>query len=330
MLKFGNTFVNFGGAYLTDYIGEPSWVELSNLSPNNTYLTAGTTWKYDSKARYRYEAPYYGDPKTAPYQGKCTIFNTPEIKVPNFPAKPSPECTNYTGLIQTNNLYKNPPTYVLSRLTLYGHSVYGWDTLYPATPWKTTAYFEMNFPTNDKVKVNLLNGDMNSKYVIPTQYEPASAKKITLLKNPYQFFINDEEKKVDGLSSKMIQTYTTGNFGTLTGCTLGQPFTVAMLRKVSDGSYSAYLCENSGTELSLFATGTNNVGYPLSAQGNTTNYSGNINLYHGTFTDTRYNEVHWGNQAFFVMNMSQSACYNSRELRLEDFNDMAIYQETRN
>jgi len=329
MLKFGNTYLNFGGdTYLTGYVGEPSWVELSNLSPNRTYLTAGTTWKYNSTARYRYEAPYYGEPKVAPYQGKCTIFNTPILSA-KYPAHPVPECTNYTGLIQTNNLYKKPPTYVLSRLTLYGHNVYGWEPLSPASPSNTTAYFEMNFPTNDKVRINSLKYG-NTYYVIPTQYEPASAKKITFLKTDYQFFINGVEKKVDGLSSKRIQTYTTGDLGTLTGCTIAQPFTVAMLRKVSDGSYSAYLCENSGTELSLFATGTNNVGYPLSAQGNTTNYSGNINLYHGTFTDTRYGYVYWGNQAFFVMNMSQSACYNSRELRLEDFNDMAIYQETRN
>lgn len=325
MLKFGNTFVNFGGTYLTDYVGEPSWVELSNLAPDTRYISAGIPWQYNATGRYPYEMQYYGNPKEVPYTGRCLTFNTPIVSS-YYPVQPMPECVNYNGLIETNNLYRKPPNYILSRITLYGHSVYGLLNPGHAEPRNTTAYFEMNFPTNDKIRVNLLKGDwsLNSQFQIPTEQD-----KVNLRKNPYQFFINGEEKKVDGLSSKLIQSYTTGDIGSIPGCTIGQPFTVAMLRKVKDGSYSAYLCENSGTELSLFATGTNNVGYPLSAQGNTTNYSGDVNLFHAAYTDMRYNQTYWGLQDFYVMNISQSACYNANELKLEDFNDMAIYQETR-
>ena len=326
MLKFGNTFIKFDGDYLTGCQGIPSWVKLSDLTPDRRYISAGVPWHYNATGRYPYEMQYYGNPKEIPYTGKCLTFDTPIVSS-IFPVQPLPECKNYNGLIETNNSYRKPPNYILSRITLHGHSVYGWGINEPAKPKNTTAYFEMNFPTNDKIRVNLLNGDWDSKYQIPTELD-----KVNLLKNPYQFFINGEEKQVDGLSSKVIQSYTTGDIGSISGCTIGQPFTVAMLRKVSDGSYSAYLCENSGTELSLFATGTNNVGYPLSAQGDITNYSGDVNLYHAEYLDTRIgadNKTHWGLQDFFVMNISQSACYNANELKLEDFNDMAIYQETR-
>ena len=328
MLKFGNTYLNFGGGtYLTGFSAVPGWVELNDIDPQNMKLgILPSAWGYyNSASQYKYEASYYGDPKVAPYNGIESLYNISK-RVGDY----YNTCTAVPGTFSAENNHTEVPNYILSKITLRSHQVVGDSPQHPKYP-KDKPYFELTFPTLDKIKVqtwrNIGSEPELPSYHIPSTYEPHGKK--TFLELYHYIDVNDTPASFEGNDYKTFTTYTTGNLGSLTGCTIGQPLTFAILRKVRDGSYSAYYCENSGTSLNLFITGVNDVGYNQSAT-DAMVYSGTASVYHSSYTNPyETNGTYWGCMAWIVENISQSAYFRDDEIELSDFNDMAIHQETK-
>lgn len=328
MLKFGNSYLNFGGGtYLTGFSSVPGWVELNDIDPQNMKLgILPSAWGYyNSASQYKYEASYYGDPKVAPYNGIESLYNISRRVGYDYNT-----CTAVTGTFSAVNNHTEVPNYILSKITLRSHQVVGDSPHHPKYPGDKP-YFELTFPTLDKIKVQtwriVPDQPELPSYHIPSTYEPNGKK--TFLELAHYIDVNNTPVSFDGNDYKIFTTYTTGNLGSLTGCTLGQPLTFAILRKVSDGSYSAYYCENSGTSLNLFASGVNDVGYNQSAN-DAMVYSGTASVYHSSYTNPHeVNGTYWGCMAWVVENISQSAYYRNKEISLSDFNEMAIHQETK-
>lgn len=338
MLKFGNTFVNFGGAYLTDWdyykppVIENGWSELYNLNPFNNSLSSSNSADSFHIQNLGYNHAYI-----------ISAWNNG-----------SPEALSSTKVIQTfgensanqrsyhidraHNDDKNF-TYLLYKLQVAPHSVGG---AFAYTVLSATNFIQNSMATNSNPIVNFSIGD---KFTVGINYASSAGKNsVPMMRERNNRFLCSSYNLTSTLNIDGSTTQTTTSTydyivpGTAEGSdylfsAYVRPQTFNYLIKLNESNIdvSAYLNNfESSADLDYLYSGTYNI-YPSYFKESWNDFSisagrvGNYEVYPAQSYSTGY----WGFRSPLIEEVGLSAFYEN-ELNYNDFKNLALRSYTAN